>query len=104
MKCNAPGCTSEASAWPIVVMGRVDREGSYQLEIPMAICPMHQDGFQPERFISAEARQRFNGLAEAWDMPAPNYRWFVVEWKALNDPAFNELDGTEARFSPRISK
>jgi hypothetical protein len=101
--CMNATCPSLGTHFPVILFGPANRIPGealpYRLEVPKAVCLACQRHFQPEVYISDEARAKVQEHLARHGRPMPDYRRLFVTWKSLVDPTWAELkNGGEARF------
>lgn len=101
--CGAPGCINPGDHFPIVRFGPKewpeDQAPPYRLEIPLAVCEMHQPAFQPNTYMTTTAKLMINDQLVANGMEKAWFARVEVEWLPTANPMFAELRVLgEARF------
>jgi hypothetical protein len=96
-KCFVPTCHHRGTDWPEIHFWSVERTDCpppYRLEIPRAICTVHQSQFDPQVYFTETAKAGMRDMIVSGGAAEPDYQRLVVVWKPIDDPVFVELQDT----------
>lgn len=95
--CAREGCACPASRYPrVMMMAKGHRRGQSEplvMLVPLPLCVMHQGDFDPQDFLSDEARQRLRAGLRAAGKAMPDFDSAWTEWARIGDVQWNRLHG-----------
>lgn len=87
--CAAIGCANPASRYPRVLMVTAGcKRGDHEplaLMVPVAVCPMCQESFDPQDFLHEEGREKLRKACLAQGKRVPDFDTAWVEWSRIGD-------------------
>lgn len=103
LACFNKGCGHAGTHFPVIMFGAAGRVPGealpYRLEIPLAACKDCQPRFNPDVYVTEQARLEMASVIVNAGKPQPDFSGLRTIWKSLDDPVWAELKGGgEARF------
>lgn len=92
LPCSREGCECRASRYPRVkMMASGQRRGQSEplvMIVPLPLCVLHQDAFDPQDFLGEAARQRLRNALLARGKAMPDFESAWTEWARIGDAAW----------------
>ncbi len=89
LPCSREGCDHPASRYPrVLMMAAGHRRGQSEplaMLVPLPLCVVHQDDFDPQDFLGDESRRRLRAALMRRGTALPDFSSAWVEWARIGD-------------------